>query len=305
MRRVSPLLAVCLFACDTSTPEPSDARDDDFGSFGKADGAPTAAEIDAILVTVNLASIDALDDDARLDARAAKGIVAHRRGPDGIDGTADDDPFDDLPELDAVPWVGPVALSALREYVHALGLVAPTNACLVISEYLEGAMAYNKGIELYNCGDDSLPLSEYALCLVRNDDTDCTATAAFADVVLAPGDVWTVCRSQRTHTSDPYPSLVARCDEELGSVMIYSGDDRMVVLHDPAGGGSIAESTVMDALGRIAFRPTWNPWADVGMRRCTAQPNLGLEFYDEDDWFSKHTRHDFTDFGVAPTFDCE
>ena len=72
-----------------------------------------------------------------------------------------------------------------------------------------------------------------------------------------------------------------------------------------AASGELLHGHERALLGRIAFRPTWNPWADVGMRRCTAQPNLGLAFYDEDDWFSKHTRHDFTDFGVAPTFDCE
>lgn len=64
-----------------------------------------------------------LDDEVPLDKRAADNLIAHRNGPDGVFGTADDDLFDDVAEVDDVPWVGPAALSKLVAYAAAQGYV--------------------------------------------------------------------------------------------------------------------------------------------------------------------------------------
>ena len=66
-----------------------------------------------------------LDDDVRLDRRAAENIIVHRDGADGAYGTADDDQFDDLPELDAIAYVGPTALRLLRDYALAHPVETP------------------------------------------------------------------------------------------------------------------------------------------------------------------------------------
>lgn len=68
-------------------------------------------------------TVTLLDKTCRLDSRAAKGIVAHRDGPDGKGGTADDNPFDTIAELDAVPYVGTAALDAMLTYARAHGFV--------------------------------------------------------------------------------------------------------------------------------------------------------------------------------------
>jgi hypothetical protein len=60
-----------------------------------------------------------LDNDVGLDSRAANGIVAHVRGPDGVLGTADDNPLGDIAELDAVAYVGSAAITAIDKYVVA------------------------------------------------------------------------------------------------------------------------------------------------------------------------------------------
>jgi len=57
-----------------------------------------------------------LDIDVGLTSTAAKNIVAHRDGADGIYGTSDDDLFDTVQELDDVPYVGPTALDAIIAY---------------------------------------------------------------------------------------------------------------------------------------------------------------------------------------------
>lgn len=115
-------------ACQSGGDDPVDGEHDGFGS-GKADGAldPDSAEAHAVLALVNDPAVDAdlLDDDARLNAKAADGIIDHRNGPDGEPGTADDDRFDDLAELDAVPFVGPTALNQLLTYAIEHGYLQP------------------------------------------------------------------------------------------------------------------------------------------------------------------------------------
>ncbi len=64
-----------------------------------------------------------LDEDVALDRRAASALVCHRKGPDGLDGTADDVPFTTIEEVDAVPYVGPAALDKLVVYAGEHGWI--------------------------------------------------------------------------------------------------------------------------------------------------------------------------------------
>jgi hypothetical protein len=286
---VLPLVA----ACSSGSAPVTDARDDDFLTGGKADGtdAITAAEGDAVLELVNAASLAELDDEVPLDRRAAEGIVAHR----------EDDPFDDLAELDAIAWVGPIAFAALVEYVHEQGLVDQDEddaACLIISEYAEGSGNYNKAIEVFNCGDAPVALDEYSLCLVRDDATSCTQTKAFAAVELAAGDVFVACRRDSTQFIDPSPALVAACGQEMSGVLTMSGDDRLAIVDD--------DGTVLDAFGRLSWRPPFEMWANMVLRRCDLRPQDGTAFFVLDDWFEPPTPsgNDFSQFGTAPTPGC-
>lgn len=52
------------------------------------------------------ADLELLDIDCGLHADAARNLIAHRDGPDGKHGTADDDLFHSLEEVDAVPQMG-------------------------------------------------------------------------------------------------------------------------------------------------------------------------------------------------------
>ena len=64
-----------------------------------------------------------LDVQVALDSRAATNLIAHRNGPDGMLGTADDDLFDSSAEVDAVPYVGASAMAKLTAYADAGGWV--------------------------------------------------------------------------------------------------------------------------------------------------------------------------------------
>jgi hypothetical protein len=125
LRRLAPtsLLTLALalpVGCDEGAP--SDPASASFG-IGKADGPAngyTACELREVLEVVNesTATVATLKASAKMDQRAAAGIVAHRLGPDGLAGSADDDLFDDLAELDAVDYVGPRTLDYLVAFIR-------------------------------------------------------------------------------------------------------------------------------------------------------------------------------------------
>ncbi|MGE0546617.1 MAG: hypothetical protein AB7R00_06155 [Kofleriaceae bacterium] len=112
-----------LASCATNSNE--DGIDDPFATTdGKADGGLSEAEIAGVLELINEATLDVLVDGVGLTSLTAKNIVNHRAGADASLGTADDDAFDDLAELDAVPYVGQRSLEALLAYARANGYVA-------------------------------------------------------------------------------------------------------------------------------------------------------------------------------------
>ena len=83
---------------------------------------PTALGVLA-LVNDPVNDVDFLDEGLGLDSRAATRIVAHRQGPDGLDGTADDDSFGTIIELDDVGYVGEATLELLGDAAWDFGYV--------------------------------------------------------------------------------------------------------------------------------------------------------------------------------------
>lgn len=102
-------------ACGPVESGEGDPRDASFGGdMQKADGMYSECQLLEVLKYVNESTTTretllALP----LRADAVDAIIAHRLGPDGDAGTGDDDIFDDLDELDAVDFVGPVVLDFL------------------------------------------------------------------------------------------------------------------------------------------------------------------------------------------------
>jgi hypothetical protein len=122
------LLALApLASCARDTGE-DDAIDDSFPDPGKGDGAGFAegsVQALAVLRVVNEADVSVLRGSVHLTTLASTGIVAHRAGADGVLDTIDDDKFDTLAELDAIPYVGPVSFQKLLAYATAQGYLSP------------------------------------------------------------------------------------------------------------------------------------------------------------------------------------
>ena len=97
--------------------------------------APGSATAVAILKLVNTASLEELDDQERvgLNIKAAEGIVAYRKGPDGVVGSLDDNRIDNLNELSEIAFVGLNALEALFKYVKDNGLVPDASLLNVVT----------------------------------------------------------------------------------------------------------------------------------------------------------------------------
>jgi hypothetical protein len=78
-----------------------------------------------VLLMVNdpLTDVWFLSSECLVAVGAAERIVSHRQGPDAVDGSVDDDPFDSLAELDNVGLVGEQTLLLLAEAAERLGLI--------------------------------------------------------------------------------------------------------------------------------------------------------------------------------------
>jgi hypothetical protein len=110
----SLLALVAVSGCTQEDAE--DGANDSFGADGKTDFgfAISGQQACGILRAANDATFAELDDDAGLSARAAQNIVNGRASG----------PYQTLADLDAVPYVGPVAARSLVAYATAQGFVA-------------------------------------------------------------------------------------------------------------------------------------------------------------------------------------
>ncbi len=112
MLGVAGILSGC--AVDVAPASP-DGRDEVGLSAGKADGSDfDDCELEAVVHWVNDPATDAGTlKDAGVHGRAAANIIDHRNGPDGMFGTADDQLFEDIVQIDDVYYVGPAAIRQL------------------------------------------------------------------------------------------------------------------------------------------------------------------------------------------------
>jgi len=109
-------------------------------------------------------SFDELDNAARLNARAARNIINHRNGADEVVGTADDDSFDDIFELDDVSFVGPSALGALLDYAIEKGLLTDTasDASVIFSPQLLDASHTARIASMIDQAQESVDIAMYS-----------------------------------------------------------------------------------------------------------------------------------------------
>jgi hypothetical protein len=98
--------------------------DDEFASIEGMliDGTPEGVGVLDFLNDPST-SLEMLDIDAKLNKKSAKNILHHRDGWDGVAGTNDDNLFNSIAELDAVPWVGNGAITRIIDFAWSWGWI--------------------------------------------------------------------------------------------------------------------------------------------------------------------------------------
>lgn len=124
----SAAVAAALLAAACGVPETDVAVDEDFESEAYALSV-SSADAAQLLAWVNHPSTTGalLDDQVALDARAAAAVIAHRDGADQALGTADDDLYGSVTELDRVAYVGETALKRMLAWARAHPVGSPEN----------------------------------------------------------------------------------------------------------------------------------------------------------------------------------
>jgi phosphatidylserine/phosphatidylglycerophosphate/cardiolipin synthase-like enzyme len=132
-----------------------------------------------VLALVNDPAVDftELDIDAGLSSRVARNIITHRDGADGVADTADDDRFDDLAELDAIPYLGSATMAQLLEYAKDKGLLTATPRVDVIFSPQPAASTHTARIA------QMIGQAQYSVDIAMYSYSDAGVGAALTDAV--------------------------------------------------------------------------------------------------------------------------
>src|SRR5690349_13330496 len=117
---LTSLLAI-VPACATNGATDGDVEDGENDVATGKEDSPSSADAAMILALANDIRLQSgeFDDQVGLSTRIADAIVAHRDGEDGEWATDDDNQFDTLEELDAIPYVGARTMKAMATYAKA------------------------------------------------------------------------------------------------------------------------------------------------------------------------------------------
>lgn len=145
-----------------------------------------------------------------------------------------------------------------------LALSNVANAEVLITEYVEGG-SYNKAIELYNNGSESVLLSNYTLARYK-DGSEIPTQMLNLTGTLAPQELLVVQNSQAEL------SLSADVATIISSALVHNGGDAVALLND---------GNVVDIVGDV---PTTSGWGkDITLRRIGRSAST---VFDESDWSS-------------------
>ncbi|MBP9087084.1 MAG: DUF1669 domain-containing protein [Kofleriaceae bacterium] len=204
-----------------------DGENDSFASDGKADGITEGSrEAMAVLALVNGPTLTAVElkNDAGVTIRVANNIMKKRNGADAQTGTADDDNFETLLELDKVPYVGPAAFNTLLAYAKAKGLFTDAGKIeVVFSPQPAGATHTAKVAGLIRSAQKNIDVAMYSF-------SDAEVGAALADAVRRGVKVRFLFE---TAGSDKAIDLTVRASSKSGKLETAGVDVRYVnkILH--------------------------------------------------------------------------
>lgn len=292
-------LAMAPLACAGDDP-----LDDENAGFpdGKSDGGidEGSPEALAVLALVNdrAVGLAELDDEAGLNATAARNIIAHRDGGDRAAATADDDPFDSLAELDAVSFVGPIALAALLDYAKAKGLLGGQGNVTVIFSPQPAESSHNARIaELIDQAEHTVDVAMYSF-------SDAGISAALERAVDRGVRVRFVFETASTDKSLTGSALAASKSGRLESAGVNVRYVNKIMHHKfalidgPRDDVARAETaTLVTGSGNWSF--SGGSQFDENTMFFTGQPELAMKYQREFDLMWNHSRDLVADPSLA------
>ena len=163
-------------------------------------------------------------------------------------------------------------------------VVASTaSAELIISQYVEGS-SYNKAIEIYNSGSETISLSDYKLVKYSNGDANSPNDINFNDTSLIAGGVFVVA------SSSAGADLLAVADQTSSSIN-FNGDDPVAIVR-------ISDSTTVDFFGQYGDTDFAK---DVTYARIDNTP-IADNSWNADAW-NVLAKDNYDGMGVAPNGD--
>ncbi|CAH9062465.1 hypothetical protein PSECIP111854_03018 [Pseudoalteromonas sp. CIP111854] len=165
----------------------------------------------------------------------------------------------------------------------------PAHAQLIISEYVEGS-SYNKAVELYNTGNESIDLAGYAISFYFNGKSDAGRTITL-DGTLASKTTYVVAHSSANETLTNKAQL-------LSGGSWFNGDDAVALLK---------ADNIVDSLGQIGVDPgaSWSDdEANTKDKSLVRKPEFLIgdtngsdEFLPSTQWLA-NAKDDFSNIGV-------
>ena len=202
-----------------------------------------------------------------------------------------------------------IVRDGVQDSLLDLAIITATGSsvgCLIFSEYIEGS-SNNKGLELYNCGGTALDLSRYGICLMQNEGPECDRQIMLpSSTSLAAGAVFTI-----GHTNAGLDALKpVAVDLSNNTIMVFNGDDRLVLFYDDDMNGSFTDGgvdSVIDAFGERnlgAGGPPPDFALNTTLRRCNFATYSGIGNFDIVSYYTTAPTDDASDFGVPPVAGC-
>ncbi len=212
---------------------------------GKADGSDfSECELDAVPAWLNEgATLEALVE-AGVHSRAARNLIAHRDGADATFGTADDDLFDDVHEVDAVYYVGPVAIQQLVEAIEGRCVTGRMEVIFSPQPYERSHLARVR--QLIDGAERSIDIAMYSY-------RDAAIQEALARAIARGVSVRMIYDGASVDRSSPSGTTSARL-EEMGIEVRWINKvmhHKLAIIDGPRGGDltDIARSVVVTGSG--------------------------------------------------------
>jgi len=156
-------LLLPLAQCSGDDVEAMDLEEEGESTIGKADGSSFSPCVAAAMLaflnegTTDYAKLRTL----KISTSPAKGIIAHRDGPDGAFGTSDDDLYDTLLELDKVKWVGPIVMGRIATEVESKCQAGTTDVVFSPQSYTSSHLP--RIVQIIDATKRSLDIAMYNL----------------------------------------------------------------------------------------------------------------------------------------------